>query len=83
MAGSKTKERHGSQLHRAHNTVFLQALQRTRGCASRTSNCVNRFVADGDAARGQKVFEHSQAERKAEIEPDRVGDHSVGKRWPR
>lgn len=39
----------------------------------------NRFVADDDATRGQKVFGHSQAERKAEIEPDSVGDQFGGK----
>jgi nucleotide-binding universal stress UspA family protein len=35
----------------------------------------NRFVADDDSARGQKVFDHSRAERKAEMEPNRMGDH--------
>ena len=39
----------------------------------------NRFVADDGAARGQKVLDHSQAERKAEIEPDRMGDDFGGK----
>ena len=39
----------------------------------------NRFVADDDAARGEKIFDHSQAERKAKIEPDRMGDDFGGK----
>jgi len=39
----------------------------------------NRFVADDDVARGEKIFDHSQAERKAKIEPDRIGDDFSGK----
>ena len=34
----------------------------------------HRLVADGDAAGGQHLLNHAQAERKAEIQPDRVAD---------
>ena len=34
----------------------------------------NRFMADDDPPRRQKVFDHSQAERKSELEPNGVGD---------
>jgi len=34
----------------------------------------NGLVADGDAARGQQLLHHPQAEREAEVEPDRVAD---------
>jgi hypothetical protein len=39
----------------------------------------NRFMTDNDAARGQKIFDHPQAERKAEIQPDTVVNHFSGK----
>src|SRR6185369_5805951 len=32
------------------------------------------LVADGDAAGGQQLLDHPQAEREAEVEPDRVAD---------
>src|SRR3954468_6141227 len=32
------------------------------------------LVADGDAARGQQLLDHPQAEREAEVEPDGVAD---------
>src|SRR3954447_2253554 len=34
----------------------------------------HRLVADGDAAGGQQLLDHPQAEREAEVEPDRVAD---------
>src|SRR4051794_33413148 len=33
------------------------------------------LVADDDAARGQHLLDHAQAEREAEIQPDSVADH--------
>ena len=40
---------------------------------------VNRFVADDDVTHGQKIFDHSEAERKAEIEPDCMSNDFGGK----
>ncbi len=37
------------------------------------------FVADDHTAGGQKIFDHSQAERETEIEPNRMGDDLSGK----
>ena len=34
-----------------------------------------RLMADKNAAGGQHFLDHTQAERKAEIQPDRVADH--------
>jgi hypothetical protein len=42
----------------------------------------HRFVADEDAAGRQHLLDHPQAEREAEVEPDRVADTSGGNRWP-
>ena len=39
----------------------------------------HRLVADDDAADGQHLFHHAQAERKAEVQPDRVADDLSGK----
>jgi hypothetical protein len=39
----------------------------------------NRFITDNDAASGQKIFDHPQAEWKAEIQPNCVSDHFGGK----
>ena len=33
------------------------------------------LMADDDAARGQHLLDHAQAEREAEIQPDSVADH--------
>lgn len=36
-------------------------------------------MGDDDAARGQHILDHAQAEREAKIEPDRVANHFGGK----
>src|SRR3954462_11807469 len=40
------------------------------------------LVADNDAARGQHLLDHAQAEREAKIQPDRVADDLSGKAMP-
>src|SRR3954465_2830239 len=37
------------------------------------------LVADDDAARGQHLLNHAQAEREAEVQPYRLADHLSGK----
>jgi hypothetical protein len=36
---------------------------------------VNAFVADVNATGGEHFLDHAQAERKSEIEPNRIRDH--------
>jgi len=38
----------------------------------------NRFVAHHNSKSRQQIFDHSQAERKMEIEPDGMRDHLGG-----
>ncbi|WP_312862252.1 hypothetical protein, partial [Rhizobium sp. P32RR-XVIII] len=36
-------------------------------------------MGDDNPTRGQQILDHSQAERKPEIQPDRMGNHLSGK----
>ena len=45
------------------------------GLAELPDPLAHGLVADKDAAGGQHLLDHPQAERKAEIQPDRVADH--------
>ena len=40
--------------------------------------CFDRLVGDDDAAGGQQILDHAQAERKAEIQPNRMRDDLGG-----
>src|SRR3954470_13124226 len=40
-----------------------------------SAHCPYALMADDDAARGQHLLDHAQAEREAEIQPDSVADH--------
>ena len=46
----------------------------SEGLAELERPLAHGLVADGDAARGQQLLDHPQAEREAEIEPDGVAD---------
>ena len=43
------------------------------------SSAPHGLMADDNAAGGQQIFDHSQTERKAEIEPDRLANDLGGK----